>query len=366
MTNNTKISITNERGYKHNKHRIAVVMLNYNDKSNIENAVDSLLIQDYQNFKIIVIDNGSIDGSIELIKIQYPNLTLVENSNIGYAGAYAKFLAHIFRENDYAAAVLLNTDVVVERNWLSELVKSAFSDDSIAFSQPKIFIWQKGKTDLFNTCGNKINFLGFGYCGEYKKKESDINTSKDFETAYASGCSLLVKREAYLKLSGLDPDFFAYLEDQDLGWRGWMYGYKSIVSVNSIMWHKYVFQKNPANKKKFFLLERNRLLFVIKNYSSKTIILLTPALFVMEIGILYHAFSNGYIKEKITSYISFIKSISKTLKKRKVIQKKRILSDSELFHRLSPTIEFDEVKSKPLKWANKIFSKYYYFIIKFI
>ncbi len=358
--------MNNENRYEHSRHRIAVVMLNYNDKSNITDAVQSLLVQDYQDFEIIIIDNGSKDGSKELIKMQYPNLTLVENNNIGYAGAYAEFLANIFRGNDYAGAVLLNTDVVVEINWLSELVKSAFADNTIAFAQPKIYIWQDGETDSFNTCGNKINFLGFGYCGEYKKKDRDINLSKDIETAYASGCCLFVKKEAYLKISGLDPDFFAYLEDQDLGWRGWMYGYKSVVSINSIMWHKYVFHKNPANKTKFYLLERNRLLFIAKNYSLKTIILLAPALFVMEIGILYHALSNGYMKEKITSYISFITSISKTLEKRKVIQKNRCRRDTDLFRRLSPSIEFDEVKSKPLEWANKIFSSYYYFIIKFI
>lgn len=337
--------------------KVAVLILGFNDEKNILDTISSAQDQTYPNYDLIYIDNDSSDSTLEIVKKNYPSLeTIKEEKNLGYAGAYAKHL-DIFFQKDYAAAVLLNSDVVVSKNWLEELVKTAFSDEKIAIAQPKIFLWNENK-HLANTFGNHINYLGFGFCGHYKKPDSS-EFSSDQEIVSASGASLLIKKDAYLKIKGLDENFFAYLEDQDLSWRALMHDYKIMLSANSVMWHKYVFQKNARNHWKFFTLERNRLYFLFKNYSAKTLFFIFPMFLVMEIGILADSLTKGYFKDKIKAYRAFFANFDKIYQLRQIVQQGRQLPDSKLFKLLSPTVNFEEIDSPGLRIANKILSVYY-------
>ncbi|EKE24946.1 MAG: hypothetical protein ACD_5C00347G0003 [uncultured bacterium] len=337
--------------------KIAVLILGFNDEQNIKETIDTTLYQTYNNYDVVYIDNYSTDSTLKIVKEKYPNLQIIEEKkNLGYAGAYAKNL-DIFFAKDYDAAVLLNSDVKVAKNWLEELVKTAFKDESIAIAQPKIFLWNENK-HLANTFGNEINYLGFGFCGNYKKPDNDL-FSHDQEIVSASGASLLIKKDAYLKIGRLDEKFFAYLEDQDLSWRALMYGYKIKLSASSIMWHKYVFQKNSRNHWKFFTLERNRLYFLFKNYSTKTLFLIFPMFFVMEIGILADSLFKGYFKDKIKAYTAFWSNFGKIYQDRQIIQQGRQMPDSELFSLLNPTVNFEEIDSSLLNFANILLKNYY-------
>ena len=351
---------------------IAVIVLGYNDRNNLKDTMDSVLNQSYTNYKTIYIDNASTDNSFEFVRENYPQIQLIRNKkNLGYAGAYKKILDELFNNRPkskvFEAIVLLNSDVVVDYNWLRELSISAFSSRKIALAQPKIFLYRNNKkTDLINTFGNNINYLGFGFCGNYKKRDLP-KIKNDKEIVYASGCSLLIKKDAYLNSSGgLDNKFFAYLEDQDLGWRLQMNNYKIILSAKSIMWHKYIFQRNERNKWKFYMLERNRLFFIFKNYQTKTIILLLPIFLFIEIGVVLDSLTKGYFTDKIKGYVDFIKSIKILKKDRNKIQRKRKLSDRQLFDKFSPTIEFEEVDNFLLKITNLFLLAYYKIIKLFI
>ena len=337
--------------------KIAVLILGFNDEKNIQEAISSSLDQTYENYDVIYIDNASTDTSLSIVINSYPKLEVISSEkNLGYAGAYAKYLEETF-EKDYDAAVLLNSDVKVEKSWLKELVVSAFSDERIAIAQPKIFLWNENK-HLANTFGNHINYLGFGFCGHYKKPDT-IDFINDQEIVAASGASLLIKKEAYQKIGGLDGNFFAYLEDQDLSWRALMHGYKIVLSAKSIMWHKYIYQKNARNHWKFFTLERNRLYFLFKNYSAKTLLFIAPMFFVMEIGVLANAVAGGFFWDKIKAYKAFFANFGQIYRSRRIVQEGRKLPDSELFARLSPTVNFEEIDSFALRIANKLLAGYY-------
>ena len=351
---------------------IAVIILGYNDEKNLKDTFNSVLNQSYQNYETIYIDNNSKDNSFEFVKKNYPQVKLFKNKkNLGYAGAYKKILDEMFVNNamgeHFDAVILLNSDVIVDYSWLKELIKSSFADKKIALAQPKIFLHQNSnKTELINTFGNEINYLGFGFCGNYKQKDFS-KIKEDKEITCASGCSLLIKKNAYLNsLDGLDDKFFAYLEDQDLSWRLKMQGYKIVLSAKSIMWHKYIFQKNERNKWKFYMLERNRLFFIFKNYQTKTIILILPIFLFMEIGILLDSIVKRYFIDKMKSYANFLKNIEKLKVNRKKIQKSRKINDREMFNQLSPTIKFEEIDNIFLKIANLFLFMYYKLIKLFI
>lgn len=349
-----------------NKPKIAVAILGYNDESNIDDVVLSCLDQEYTNYHIFYIDNNSKDNSLETVKKYSKKITITAfDKNYGYAGAYQKIIKRIFKEK-YDAVVLLNSDTIVKKSWLSELVKSAYKSNKIGIAQSKILLHQNNnKTNKINSFGNKINYLGFGYCDHYNKNDSK-KTNKDIQISSASGCSMLIKRDAYERIGGIDQNFFAYLEDQDMSFRALMNGYQIVASAKSVVWHKYSFEPNKRNNWKYKMFERNRLIFIYKNYTNKLILLFMPMFMLIELGVIYDSLRRGYFFDKIASYKEFI-----ILKKKYIKYRKRTLKEhgkiiEEVFKKNTVgTIEYEqEITSILLKLSNRVFS-FYYSIMKF-
>ncbi|EKE18627.1 MAG: hypothetical protein ACD_9C00278G0001 [uncultured bacterium] len=138
-----------------------------------------------------------------------------------------------------------------------------------------------------------------------------------------------------------------------------MQGYKIVLSAKSIMWHKYEYKKNQRNHWKFFTLERNRLYFLFKNYPAKMLLLLAPMFFVMELGVFADSLTKGYFLDKIRAYGSFFGNFKQIWLDRQNVLERKKLTNSELFTRLNPTIEFEEIDSPALRIANKMLSGYY-------
>lgn len=340
-------------------HRIAVIILGYNHRKDLPDVLFSVSKQSYKNYFILYVDNASHDDSVEFVRKEYPEVQVKQNSkNLGYAGAYAEILDQVFRTKSCECAVLLNPDTVVENHWLEELVNSAYTDCRIALAQSKIYLWKNGRTNIINTFGNRVHFLGFGYCGHHGEDDS-LFFSEDTEVTYPSGASLLIKKYAYEHILGLDRKFFAYLEDQDLGWRAHLFGYRCIVSAKSHAWHKYDFRKKSLNTLKFYLLERNRIYFLLTCYEWKTLIFFLPAFLFMEIGVFFNAIAKGYVKAKIQSYWSVLRNISYILQKRERVQSMRKLRDTDMKLYWSDTIDFSEIQSRTLSLANSILALYY-------
>ena len=349
--------------------RVAVLILGFNHRTPLETCINSVLRQSRTPDLIRYIDNASTDDSVAFVRQQFPAVDIQINPlNTGYAGAYKTALTGIF-QHDFDAAILLNPDTLVDTRWFETLVDAAFADGAIALAQPKIYLYDTAsqtKTNHINTFGNHIHFLGFGYCGRYNEiDEPPIKTNQSIVDA--SGACLLVKKSHYQQLVGLDESFFAYLEDQDLNWQAQEQGFKILCAADSSIWHQYDFEKkNLTNNLKFYLLERNRLSFLLKHFEAKTLFLIAPAFCVMECGMLLDALLRGYFGAKMKSYWDFLKQIPRTFQSRKIIQAKRKKSDRELFALLSPTIKFKAVDSPLLRLANLVLFLYYLFIKKLI
>ena len=345
--------------------KIAVLILGFNDERYLPDALRSTLAQSYADYDPIYIDNASTDGSLAFVGSAHPGVRVLANErNLGYAGAYREALDLVFSEG-YDGAVLLNADVIVDRRWLEELVRTGYAAADIAFAQPKIFLWDGTGNDRANTFGNEIHYLGFGFCGHYKQPDGPA-FANDREITFASGASLLVKRGPYLEIGGLDESFFAYLEDQDLGWRARMRGYRCVLSARSVMWHKYSFTKSPRNGRKFYLLERNRLFFVYKNYSWRTILLLLPAFLFMEAGVLADSVVKGYFRDKVRAYCDFARNLPTMRVRRAAAQEMRVVPDSRLFARFVPAIRFEEIDSPLLALANVFLRLYRWLVARLV
>jgi GT2 family glycosyltransferase len=209
---------------------------------------------------------------------------------------------------------------------------------------------------MVNTAGGYLNFLGFSYCGGYKEPSSSFSSAK--EIIVASGAGAFIPRKTFDEIGGLDEVFFMYHEDVDFLWRARLAGYKIMLIPSAKMWHKYEFSRN---KKKFFYSERNRLLFLLKNYSLKMLLVILPALLLSDILMILFSIKEGWFGYKLKSYFSLFSLFPYIMRERKIIKRKvsyhklKLLIDSE--------ISFSEVKIPALRLYN-LFNAYYWSAVK--
>lgn len=336
---------------------VVVVVLGFNNRLHLPCALDSILRQTYPCFRVLFVDNGSTDGSAEFVSQHYPQVTVLANeTNVGYAGAVHQTLSQVFA-GGADAALVVNADVVLDPHCLEELVAAAYRDEAIGSAQPKILLFPPG-SKLVNTLGNEINFLGFGFCGHFREEDSE-RFNDDREIVFPSGACVLVKSAVYRDVGGFDPDFFCYLEDQDFGWRSRMYGWHSILAAKARIWHDYRFLPEGAKQRKLFLYERNRWLFLLKNFGGPLLVLILPMLVVVECGILVHSIFFGYFRAKLSSYVSVIRNLRQLWKKRRYVQRGRRVPDRALVGLLSPVLRFEGFDNLLLKAANTVFARYF-------
>lgn len=331
---------------------IAIIIVGYNNKKDLEDCLKSIAQSTYKKYRIIYVDNSSSDGSAEYVKKFHRNAVVIKNKNTGYAGGNNVGIRYALRtlQSDYI--FILNPDTIVEKNCLKTLLKHG---DKHTIVQPLILLNKNGRnTQSINSAGNYLNFLGFSYCGMYRKRASQ---AKNNDVVVASGAAVLVPTSVFKKVGYFDESFFMYHEDVDLFWRARRAGFNIRLVANAFVWHKYSFSKN---KNKMFYAERNRLLFLFKNFSLKYRLLVLPIMAVNESAMLFYALSNGWLTEKIRSYASAFAIILERANKRKLPYK-----ESNLKKFLSAPLQFSEINSILFRPYN-VLLKTYWWLIKWL
>ena len=339
---------------------VSVILVSYNSNEFIIECLSSLTKQSYQNFNIIFVDNNSSDNSLEIVEEEYPEIIAIRNDiNFGFAKACNIGIQKAFEEEKTKYVVCLNIDTVVDENWLKELILAAENNFNAGSVQSKILLYDD--PDKINTAVNNLTFLGFGYCGDYLQPSS--NKTEIEEIPYSSGSSILFSRKALERTGLFDEDYFLYHEDVDLGLRIRLLGYKNLLAPRSICFHKYSFPKNNM----VYFLERNRLITLYKNFSDRTLWLISFAFMIKEIGLLFFLLFTGNFTRKLKSYSYIIKNFQKIHHKRKSIQEKRTISDKQIAGLLVGKIEFKELNIYLLrKLANPFFNAYWKIVKKLI
>ena len=344
--------------------RVAVIIVTYNAQDRINECIDSVKKQTYpkDKFKIFIIENNSSDNTLAIIKTQYPEIDLTINDyNAGFAKGNNIGIQKATNEN-YEYIVLLNDDTVVDSQWLEKLVAKAETEQKIGSVQSLIFLYSDKRK--INTTGGAMHYLGFGYCNNYLEDIDQI-THFPTEIAYSGGVSVLYKADVLKKIGAFDDLFFMYHEDFDLGWRIRLAGYKNVLEPESVCYHKYSFSKSI---KKYFWMEKNRLIVIFSNYKIATLFLILPALILMEIGTFFFSLISGWWKEKLKVYLYFFKlsSWKHISSRRKSLNSIRKINDKELLRLFTGKILFQDISNPILNHiANPIFNLYF-IIIKMV
>lgn len=245
---------------------VAVVILNWNGRTLLERFLPSVVQSKYGNLQLIVGDNASTDDSVDFLKQNYPDVRIIQNqANYGFAEGYRRLLEQV--EADYF--VLLNSDVEVPVDWIAPVISEMEKDASIAAAQPKIK-WQQDKTqfEYAGAAGGFLDLHGFPFCRGRLFDTIEIDNGQydqPSEIFWASGAALFIKSNAWREVGGLDPDFFAHMEEIDLCWRLKNLGYKVIYCPLSEVYHLGGGTLNSTNPYKTYLNFRNNLIILQKN-----------------------------------------------------------------------------------------------------
>lgn len=344
--------------------RIAVIIVTFNAQDRIAECMDSVIRQTYpkDKFKVFIIENHSSDKTLEIIKSSYPDIDLtVNDTNTGFAIGNNIGIMKAIKENfDYV--VLLNDDAVVKSDWLEKLAENAVSEQIIGSVQSLVLLYSDNKK--INTTGGAMHYLGYGYCNNYMDNIDEVSKLPS-ENAYSSGVSVLYKCDVLKKVGIFDDKFFMYHEDFDLGWKIRLAGYKNVLEPESICYHKYSFSKSI---KKYYWMERNRLIVIFSNYKLATLFIIFPALLAMELGTFTFSLIGGWGKEKIRVYVYFLKPSSwkHISERRKFIKSIRTVKDRKILMLFTGKILFQDISNPVLTYiANPLFNLYFK-LIKYI
>jgi GT2 family glycosyltransferase len=252
--------------------KVAIVILNWNGKSLLEQFLPSVISFSPSFAEIIIADNNSSDDSITFLQTNFPNVKIIAlDKNYGFAGGYNRALKKI--ESKYEYYVLLNSDVEVTDNWLGSMVKILDADKTRVACQPKIKDFNnKEYFEYAGAAGGFIDKLGYPLCRGriFDSIEKDNGQYDDVtEIFWASGACLFIRAKEYHENGGLDEFFFAHMEEIDLCWRLKNKGYKIMFCPSSTVYHVGGGTLNKIKPQKTFLNFRNSLLTLHKNLPEK-------------------------------------------------------------------------------------------------
>lgn len=210
---------------------ISVVIPNWNGKKFLAGCLDSLKTQTYEPIEVVIVDNGSKDGSVEYLQENYPYVRLVTFPvNTGFSPAVNAGI----KASTGEMVALLNNDTVVDPNWMSELIKAMQEHPEAGSAGCKMLAYDDHT--LLDGAGD--GYRRGGLPGRIGHKERD--TGRFNRKRYllgACGGAALYRRELFDAIGLFDEDYFAYLEDVDLGLRAQAAGFKCIYVPTSIVYH---------------------------------------------------------------------------------------------------------------------------------
>ena len=246
--------------------KVMVLILSYNGKPLLEDSVSTYLSNDYPNFEVVVIDNGSSDGTQEYVEEKFPDAKLIRlEQNRGYSGGFNFGLDYAFVQQKADYVLITNNDVKVDRNIISALVEVAEQDQKIGFVTGKAYYYDK--PDTLQSVGKYEDPIRWN--GEHiGLREVDRGQYDQVsERFFIDDIFMLVSRPLYEEVGGYDTTYFFQAEEYDWQARGKAAGYKIMYTPHAKLWHKESMTIGKQSAFKAYYDARNPML-VILNHKS--------------------------------------------------------------------------------------------------
>ena len=247
---------------------VTVLILSFNGKYLLEECLTSYLNNDYPNFKICVIDNGSDDGTQKYVNEKFPNVKVIRTDiNLGYSGGFNLGLKYSFDENKSDYTLISNNDIKADSKMISELVKVAETDPLIGFTTGKVYYYNN--PDVLQTVGKRehpVRWNG-GHIGNQEVDSGQYDEIK--ERYFADDIFTLVSKKMYYEIGGYDSLFLFQSEEYDWQARAKKAGYKIMYTPGAKIWHKVSMTIGKESAFKAYYESRNPSLVILKHKTAK-------------------------------------------------------------------------------------------------
>ena len=217
---------------------------------------------------------------------------------------------------------LINGDLVVEPDAIARLIAVAAAPD-VGVAGPSIRLADDPRK--LNSDGNELHFLGFSWCGSFGEPATKRTVQRDVATAM--GAAIVLRRNLWDELGGLDDRYIAYHDDVELCVRCRQRALRVVNVPQAVTVHRYEFSREPQ---KMFLSERNRLVFVLTAMEARTMLLLAPAFVAVELATLARAIAGGWWRQKLDGWVWILRNHDWVRRRRRQLQAERTVPDSEL------------------------------------
>ena len=257
----------------------SVVVVTYEGRDYLERCLGSLRELDYpaDRVEVLLVDNGSTDGTVEYVREAFPEVRLVENDhNTGFSPAVNQGARLAGGE----LLALLNNDAEADPQWLRSAAQVLRMEESVACVASKIL--REDRTTL-DYAGGQMAFYGHGFA-KGNRQPDDPADHTPRPTLFASGGAMVVRRDVFLEAGAFDASYFAFFEDVDFGWRLWVLGHEVRYVPTSVVHHRHhgTIERFGYPRERY-LLERNALSTVFKNYSDDLLARTLPGTLVLAL-----------------------------------------------------------------------------------
>jgi len=324
-----------------------IVIPNWNGKDLLSNCLKSLERQTYEPFEVLVIDNGSTDGSIECIESNYPYVKIIcFEQNQGFSVAVNAGIKKA--KGDYI--VLLNNDTEAEPDWLENLVSAMEKHPDIGFGASKMLnYYQRDKVD---SAGDRVGVYPYP-----RGIDCQDGPQYSVEQEIFSACAgaAIYRKEIFEKVGMFDEEFFAYYEDVDLCYRAQWLGIKGMYFPQAIIYHVHMATSKRIPRLSFILNSRNVFFVHLKNTPRKLLGNVVLTLTILRfLSLIRFAIKSKDIKILFELPKEIVRNIPMMLSKRRQIMNSAVLNQEEMIQLLDPIEPFYKFVLKKIR--KKLFS----------
>lgn len=324
--------------------KVSILIVNWNGKEVFKDCLEALEKLTYPSWELILVDNGSIDGSENLVsdyKLNFKEYILIKNpKNLGFAPANNQGI----KRSSGEYILLLNNDTKITPDFLSIMVDRMEQEQEIGAMQPKIFL-----SDLEGYLDNAGAFLttsGFLQHWGFKKKDSNEFDNERLIFS-AKGACLLTRKALVDKIGLFDDDFGSYFEESDFCYRVWLAGFKVLYYPRARIYHRLGATSKKMNQ--YFVNYhsfKNRILSLFKNLETKNLIMILIPHLVIVSGLSFYYLLRLDFKKSwmvFSSLLWNLGNIFSSINKRIKVQSLRKVSDDDIFPYILENVKLSDM-----------------------
>lgn|SRR5262245_7650486 len=302
--------------------RLSVVVLNWNGKTLLADCLSSLRNQSFSDIEIILVDNGSSDGSVDYLTTEFPGVRVIAlEKNVGFSAGNNRGIEASASE----FVALFNNDAVADRHWAERLLVP-MADRRVGIAASRVLLF--ADRDRLDSAGDGMTIVGVAY------KRGHLGPADQYpamESVFgASGCAMLLRRSMLEDIGLLDEDFFLSYEDGDVCFRAQLRGWKCVYVPEARVFHRLNSSIGRLSPRYVYYGQRNAEFLYFKNMPGWLMWKYFPAHCLNTFLALGYFTGRGHCRTFLRSKIDFLKALPAVLSKRRQIQSRRTVSCRDL------------------------------------